>query len=648
VDRELAEGLAMTAARDVLRTMFGLDAFRPGQEEVIGHLLAGRSAAAIFPTGSGKSLCYQLPALLLSGLTLVVSPLIALMKEQIDRLRGQGIAAERLDSTRTAAESAAIAGDVRAGRLRILFVAPERIANERFRTILQHARISLFAVDEAHCISEWGHNFRPDYLKLAKFAQACRAERVLALTATATPRVLDDICAGFGIAPIYAVRTGFHRPNLTLLMKPVSADRRDDMLIQQLKTAPPGPVIVYATLQRTAEAVADLLAAAEVPARAYHAGMEPEARTAVQDWFAATDHAIVVATIAFGMGIDKRNIRSVYHYNLPKSLENLAQEIGRAGRDGLPARCETYVCPDDLSALENFVYGDTPSADSVLTLIEELFGLGAQFDVSVPELSANHDLRPNVLNTLLTYLELDGLLEAQTPFFASYRFRPLKSSAEILTRFSGERRQFLAGIFRQAVKAKIWFTVDVTRAARVTASPRERVISALQYLDEQQLLEIKVDGVRHCYKRLKAPANLRRLAESLHRRALEHEQREIGRLRQVLELATHNGCQVSHLGAHFGEPLPQPCGHCSWCLNGRQAARLCPRQAPPITEEVKWLALALQQEQLDLLRDPRRLTRFLCGVTSPWLSRAKLTNHPRFGCLQDVPFGDVLAWASSI
>src|SRR5579871_1118576 len=184
----------MPTPHDVLRDSFGLERFRPGQEEVIGRLLAGRSAAAVFPTGSGKSLCYQLPALLLPGLTVVVSPLIALMKEQIDRLRGRGVAAERLDSTRTTAESAAVAADVRAGRLRLLYVAPERLNNERFRTLLHGVRVSLFAVDEAHCISEWGHNFRPDYLKLADSARRCRAERTLALTATATPQVLDDVC----------------------------------------------------------------------------------------------------------------------------------------------------------------------------------------------------------------------------------------------------------------------------------------------------------------------------------------------------------------------------------------------------------------------------------------------------------------------
>src|SRR5262249_26295025 len=200
----------MADPQQVLRDTFGFADYRPGQKEVIDHLLAGRSAAAFFPTGGGKSLCYQLPALMLPGLAVVVSPLIALMKEQVDRLQAKGVAAERLDSTRDGPGVAAVGDAVRQGKLRLLYVAPERFNNERFRQMLLSARVSLSAVDEAHSISEWGHNFPPDYLKLASFARACRAERVLALTATATPAVLADICQGFGVDPGCAVRTGFY------------------------------------------------------------------------------------------------------------------------------------------------------------------------------------------------------------------------------------------------------------------------------------------------------------------------------------------------------------------------------------------------------------------------------------------------------
>lgn len=634
----------MSTPHDVLRQTFGFEQFRPGQEKVIAHLLAGRSAAAVFPTGSGKSLCYQLPALLLPGLTVVVSPLIALMKEQIDRLQARGIRAERLDSTRDAGQAATISGSLRAGELRLLYVAPERFNNERFRASLERVRVSLFAVDEAHCISEWGHNFRPDYLKLTSFARACRTERILALTATATPQVLADICRGFGIDAAYAVRTGFYRPNLTVLVTPIAHEERDDALIQRLTAQPPGSAIVYVTLQRTAEEVASRLAAAGLPARAYHAGLADELRTEIQDWFARTPHAIVVATIAFGMGIDKADIRAVFHYNLPKSLENLSQEIGRAGRDGLPAHCEMFVCPRDLGALENFVYCDTPALAAVRGLLHDIFGRGEEFDVSSYDLSGDHDIRPLVLNTLLTYLELDGYLEAGTPFYARYQFQPLCTSAEILSRFTGERRTFLAKVLRQAVKAKIWFMIDLERAAAAAGATRDRVISALQYLEEQKMLTLKAEGVRSRYRRRCAPDNLDELARSLHQRTLEREAREIARLRQVLELAGHNGCLVSRLGEHFGEPLRKPCGHCSWCLNDHRPAMIPPRTVPDIDPTLRDRVAELRRQHPDLFTEPRSVARFLCGLSSPRLSRAKLGTHPFYGALDQVPFPQVLAW----
>ncbi len=637
----------MPVPEQVLRDTFGLSEFRPGQGAVIGHLLAGRSAAAVFPTGGGKSLCYQLPALLLPGVTLVVSPLIALRKEQIDRLKARGIPAERLDSTLGPDEVSRVMADLRGGRLRLLYVAPERFNNERLREALLRLRVSLFAVDEAHCISEWGHNFRPDYLKLAHFAKRCKAERTLALTATATPQVLADVCAGFGIAPDCAVRTGFHRPNLALHVTPVAAAERDTLLARRLKERAPGPTIVYVTLQRTAEEVAGRLFAAGVPAKFYHAGMEDDARAAVQDWFAASDNAVVVATIAFGMGIDKANIRAVYHYNLPKSLENYSQEVGRAGRDGLPSACEMFVCPDDLNRLENFVYGDTPTESAVRGLVRHLFAGGDELALGIIELSNEFDVRPLVVATLLTYLELDGYLEGGTPFYANYAFQPLATSAEILANFEGERRQFLAAVFRQAKKAKTWFHIDLDAAGRAAGAPRERVMRALDHLAERGMLTVKADGLRHRYRRLRAPHEADALAAELYSRTLRREAREVARLNQVTELAAHDGCLASRLGAHFGEPLAEPCGHCSWCAGGRQPARLLPRAAPAIDADVWRRAAALRAARPDVLGEPRALARFLCGLSSPRLSRGKMTAERLFGALEGVPFAEVLRRAES-
>jgi len=630
----------------LLQQHFGFDTFKPGQREVVAHLLAGRSAAAVFPTGGGKSLCYQLPALALPGITLVVSPLIALMKDQIDALAARGIAAQRLDSSLDVDEYRAVMDKARSGELRLLYVAPERFNNERFRQVLGQLRVSLFAVDEAHCISEWGHNFRPDYLKLAAFARAAKAERVLALTATATPEVLDDICRVLQIDTDCAVRTEFYRPNLKLLLTPASEAQRDGLLLDRLRRRPPGPTIVYTTLQRTAEQVAASLEQAGFPARAYHAGMDSETRTAVQDWFIGSGDGIVVATIAFGMGIDKADIRYVYHYNLPKSLENYSQEIGRAGRDGDPATCETFACPDDLRVLENFVYGDTPTPDAVSALVHELFSLGEEFDVSVFELSSAHDLRPLVTRTLLTYLELLGHIEGGTPFYSVYRFQPKLPSREILARFDGERRRFLAGVLRHARKARTWFDIDTHKAAVDLGVSRERIIAALDYLGEQGMLELKSAGVRHRYTLLSRPQDLDALAARLHRRTLKREAGEIARLRQVTDLVEHDDCQVAALSAHFGEERP-PCGHCSWCLNGRTPAELPKSRTPRIDEKVWREARQVRRQHAETLQDPRAMARFLCGVSTPWLSKAKLTGHPLFGALVHVPFADVLERAAA-
>ncbi len=638
--------MTLSSAQQLLQQQFGFKDFRPGQAEVIESLLSGHSAAAVFPTGGGKSLCYQLPAQLLQGLTLVVSPLIALMKDQIDSLKRRGIAAERIDSTLSGEEVAAVMQAVRDGSLRLLYVAPERFNNERFRHSLERTKISLFAVDEAHCISEWGHSFRPDYLKLARFAKHCLAERVLALTATATPQVLADICREFAIEPGRAARTGFYRPNLSLVTTPVTAAERDDLLVQRLKDSPLGPTIVYVTLQRTAETVAQRLSAAGLDARAYHAGMENDERAEVQNWFMGGQRGVVVATIAFGMGVDKADIRYVYHYNLPKSLENYSQEIGRAGRDAQESKCETFVCPDDLCALENFAHGDTPSRASVRGLLGDLFAAERDFDLSTYECAGRHDIRPLVVQTLLTYLELAGHLQAGTPFYSRYSFQPLKSSQEILAKFEGERREFLAQVLKQSRKAKIWFHVDLDQASQAIGQPRDRIVRAFDYLAEQRLIELRAEGVRQTYRRLQAPGDLNALADELYRRLVEREQREIGRLEQVLELAARDGCHTAMLAEHFGEQLAKPCGHCSWCRNSRQPVKLLPRREAPIDDALWRRAMTLVGEKRDVLGEPRALARFLCGLSSPRLSAAKLGGNPLFGAMSQTPFAKVLERAA--
>ncbi|AGA28843.1 RecQ family ATP-dependent DNA helicase [Singulisphaera acidiphila] len=634
-------------ARRTLRETFGFTQFRGGQEQAITALLEGRPVLAVFPTGAGKSLCYQLPALLLDGLTVVVSPLIALMKDQVDFLVRRGVAAARLDSTLEPVEARRILDDLRADRLKLLYVAPERLASERFFQTLSKTKVALLAVDEAHCISEWGHNFRPEYLKLARLARRLGIARVLALTATATPDVASQVARAFGIADADVVITGFHRPNLELHANACAAEDRHALLLKSLKAGLAGPTIVYVTLQKTAEDLADFLAGQGFDAMAYHAGMNDERRHVVQDQFMACEAGIVVATIAFGMGIDKSNIRAVYHFNLPKSLENFAQEIGRAGRDGEPARCELFACAEDVLTLGNFTYGDTPTPEAIADLLKEILGLGPTFDISAYDLSQRHDIRQLVVQTLMTYLELEGILEATGPFYSDCKFRPLRSSGEILAQYDAPRAAFLRQVFRQARPGKIWFALDVSEVARNLEETRERISAALNHLEEKGDVELQLAGLRQGYRRTTGDPDLDELRERLVARFLDRERRDIARVHSVLEYAQAEGCLTGRLLAYFGETLVGDCGHCARCLGEP------PIPLPPVPERALG---SLEQEMVERVRSERhkaltssrQLTRFLCGLVSPASSRSKLAKHPQFAALADVPFPRVLDFVKSV
>ena len=606
----------------------------------MSRLLEGRSVLAVFPTGAGKSMCYQLPALLMDGLTLVVSPLIALMKDQIDFLKSKNVAAARLDSTVERAEALQTYADLRNGTLKLLYIAPERLASERFLQTLRRLPIAMMAVDEAHCISEWGHNFRPDYLKLAGLARELKVGRVLGLTATATPAVAKDIAAAFGVAAEDVVRTDFHRPNLELHVTPCAC-KRDKLLLGRLSDRPAGPTIVYVTLQKTAEEVARRLSENGFAAKPYHAGLDSEERHAIQDWFMSSPTAIVAATIAFGMGIDKADIRYIYHYNLPKTLENYAQEIGRSGRDGKTSVCEVLAEGADRIVLENFTYGDTPTREAISSFLKEVLSRGATFDVSTYELSGNHDIRNLVVDTLLTYLELEGLIESTGPFYNEYKFQPLKTSKEMLARFDAPRADFLRKVLSRAQRGKTWWKLNLDEVMNAAGEPRSRIVAALNYLEEQGDMLLQVAGARQGY-RLKRPAeDLAALSDKLFERFLARECRDIQRLQTVMEFTAHAGCRTKYLLNYFGEELAGDCGHCDWCMGSRLTNNLEAARAGFGEREMTVLREVHAADHA-ALGSPRQLARFLCGLASPSASRAKLTRHPRFGSLGQVPFQSVL------
>ena len=330
----------------ILKQYFGYDQFRPLQADIITHVLAKNNAFFLMPTGGGKSLCYQLPALKFSGITLVISPLIALMKDQVDALRANGISAEFINSTLELSEIAQIENKARTGELKILYVAPERLALDYFQSFLKTLKISLIAIDEAHCISEWGHDFRPDYRNLAKLRKLFPSVPVMALTATATDQVREDIVRQLEMQEAQVFISSFNRPNLFYVVRPKKNAFAN--LINLLKKYPNQSVIIYCFSRKDTENIAADLRREGFGAAAYHAGLENEQRRETQEKFVRDEVQIIVATIAFGMGIDKPDVRLVVHYSLPKSIEGYYQETGRAGRDGLPSECVLF-----------YSYGDT-------------------------------------------------------------------------------------------------------------------------------------------------------------------------------------------------------------------------------------------------------------------------------------------------
>jgi len=631
--------------KEQLEKHFGFNTFLKGQEEVINKVLDHQSAAAIFPTGAGKSLCYQLPAMLLPGMTLVVSPLLSLMKDQLDFLLENNIPAARLDSTLGKSEYSAILDRAKNSELKILMISVERFKNERFRSHLQKMSTSLLVVDEAHCISEWGHNFRPEYLKLPAYQKEFSISQTLLLTATATAPVRDDMCAKFNILKENVFVTGFYRDNLFLQVTPTDKSEKKDRLLQKIRKTPHDPTIVYVTLQKTAEDVAQFLSLNKINAHPYHAGMDNEKREQIQNRFMDGTLSCIVATIAFGMGIDKRDIRRIIHYDLPKSIENYSQEIGRSGRDGKPAFCEVLANRDNIHVLENFIYGDTPEKPSIYELLQNIKeNKGLIWEIKAVGLSNALNIRILPLKTLLVYLAMEGIIRPKWTYFEEYSFKYKTEPTEIISSFEGERKQFVTAVINHCHTRKVWTTVDIPAILNSQKTDRQRILAALEYFDEKGWIELQAKQAIEVYDILTQAFNNDVVAEKMYVLFNKKETLEIQRIHNMVCFFEGDACISKQLAEYFGEYLEKErCGHCSYCKNGKAVL--------PNTTELKPLSnfefgkitgefVRTVGEQFSEVN----LTKFLCGIYAPVFSKLKIKKLPYFGIFTSYPFLEVRKW----
>lgn len=628
-----------------LNQHFGYSQFRTGQHAVIQDIMQGQSAAAIFPTGAGKSMCYQLPAVLLPHLTLVISPLLALIKDQVEFLNQHNISAASIDSTQDKQQIQQVMQQVKQGDIKVLMISVERLKSERFREFISQVKISLLVIDEAHCISEWGHNFRPDYLKLPQYRQLLSNPQVLLLTATATPAVIQDMQNKFVITPAQTHQTGFYRDNLDLQIRPCSEEDKSEALLDTLRHHANQASIVYVTLQNTAEQVAQFLSIHGFEATAYHAGIETERRQQIQQDFMQGQINCIVATIAFGMGIDKSDIRHVIHYDLPKSIENYAQEIGRAGRDGQLAHCTVLGNADSLNVLENFIYGDTPDSQDIIALIESIYlnqSSSNLWEVMLSRLSRQTHIRQLPLKTLLVYLELQQIIAAQYSYNAEYRFKTLRPISEIIQQFQGERQNFVSLIFQCSPKAKTWHHVDFDAIYLANSQQRSRVIAALGYLDQQGWISLEAKQNIDVYKVL-SQVDAHETAQAISTLFEQKEKSDIQRIQSMLALLESKTCLSARLAQYFGDhAAPEKCGHCSVCRG--QIAELPKASLPPLEAQAIEPALSeltIKAEIQSILLTQKAKTRFLCGLSTPLSTKLQATKLQGFGLLEAYPFAQV-------
>lgn len=564
---------------EILTKFWGFSDFRPAQAEAIGIMAKGTDTLVLMPTGAGKSLLYQVPALAREGVCVVVTPLVALMKDQVDRLRALGINAAALHSGLTTRQIDLILDNASWGDLKFLYVAPERLASQTFRTRVRGMNVCLIAVDEAHCISQWGYDFRPSYLRIRELRELLPAAPVLALTASATPSVVDDIMRNLGMTDGHIVRSSFARPNLSYAVR--RTDDRRGQLLRVLNNVA-GAGIVYVRTRDGSEQLAQWLEAEGIGAEFYHGGLRHADRTTRQERWMRGERRVMVATNAFGMGIDKSDVRFVVHYDMPDSLEEYYQEAGRAGRDGHRAYAVLLTSPDDRNRAMKRFESEYPPLEKIREIYESLHnylqvGIGdgrfASWDFSVQDFAKQARIFSGMALNALKILQMNGYLnlgsETDNPprimFIVGrddlYKIRIERAELDHIIR---TLLRLYAGLFHDRLVA-----IDVSEIASATGYTADRIQELLKQLWQMRIIRY-VPGSRSPVLTLleeRVPTADVFIAPETYRIRMEMS---IERLKAMLSYSENTTeCRSAMIQKYFGESDPLPCGVCDICLDNR-------------------------------------------------------------------------------